>query len=412
MIRRIKMIVLLLLCITCFVGCSQDPESITNEDLDEAFNKYYMELEQDALDLFEVIGRDRTCQYFKERILKNALYTNDNPNSVTIAAESASYDIEQYKLVYDKYYTEPNAELDKLVQLNQELDFYIQCQSDIFHKYPFNFYQCVLDIQSRRMYVTNRIESSNDDLWGVLQKTFGYHTEEGSYWSANSVLYDAFLGNYPGDDLFILYSNELNPFSNAGVYDICYYADGTMLTGQDSAGFQKEVPVLYMVDANDYSVFIEASSEMDYLLKEINNVYDSSVNLDNDTTETVKTEVINNSITDFDYLGVWQDCYSERCVIEIDKINDTYYYILIEWPNSATESTQWVCDAEYNETNNTLEYTCDCYNMVYNDDGSALETPIYEGGKGILYIGADDNLYWEDYTENVGANCVFTKLQQ
>lgn len=65
--NKIRMMLCLFLCIILIGGCGKDPESITDEELDEAIHKYHVELEKDALESFKVIGRDRTCQYFEEK---------------------------------------------------------------------------------------------------------------------------------------------------------------------------------------------------------------------------------------------------------------------------------------------------------------------------------------------------------
>ena len=33
----------------------------------------------------------------------------------------------------------------------------------------------------------------------------------------------------------------------------------------------------------------------------------------------------------------------------------------------------------------------------------------YHDGKGLIYISSDGNLYWNDWKENAGADCVFMK---
>lgn len=406
--KKIAVFVCLLLCAFLFGGCSRDPEFVTKEELDEAIRQSVIELEEDALDLFELVGRERTCQYFEEEI-RNEL--TENAYSAQICSDLVSYTIGKYKLIYDRYFAEPNEELEQLVQLNGELEPHIQTKSDVYHKYTFDFYNCVGDIRCQNLYVSYRIESTYDDnLLGMIQKEIESYTENGSYWCAYNAIYDQWLGTLPGDDISILYSANENPFSAAGVYEIYSYADGTTLTMVDSKGFQKEVPILHLIDANDYFSFIDADNAMSQVIERIGDVYGISLSFGVNNTEMADGNVESGQVTSFDYLGIWQDSNSGRCNMEIDKMNDTYYSIFIQWSSSATESVEWVCDAEYDEENKRLVYTCVCNNVVYMDDGTVQSNLIYDNGEGIIYIGSDGNLYWEDFVEDRGADCVFTKL--
>lgn len=109
-----------------------------------------------------------------------------------------------------------------------------------------------------------------------------------------------------------------------------------------------------------------------------------------------------------EYLGTWQDTWSQRATMEIGK-NNGYYEIVIKWPSGANETTVWMmwgvdgeggsifCD--YSEK--TIKY--------YDEYGNSDVYSVYMGGQATLYI-YDGYLYWEDHMEDAGSNCCFEKV--
>lgn len=112
----------------------------------------------------------------------------------------------------------------------------------------------------------------------------------------------------------------------------------------------------------------------------------------------------------FDFNGGWSDSTSGRCYMEIISQNDKYYEILIDWANSASENTHWEFMAEYDANRGCLVYQNGQRTEQYFPDGGGTvqETVVYTDGSGTIYP-EDGRLYWNDYKENAGSNCVFEK---
>ena len=387
--RKIGLVLWMVLSIVCFSGCGKDPETITDEDLDAALDAYYLELEEDAIEIFEVVGKDRVCKYFEEDILK---YASDEYYS----SDMVSILIEEYELIYNKFYIEDNEKLDKLVEFNKELDYYIQCQSDVFHKYPFSFYQCAADIKQDCVYVTRRIETMYEEtLSGIIQEIYDSFTKEGAYWYACNVVYDSWLGNLPGDDTYVLYSNDLNPFSEAGVYNIVYYADGTSLTIQDGLGFQKEIPVLYLVDENDYVSFMDADVAIREVIIGINNLYGRT--LDYQNTDLDSSYQIDNS-DEMDW--VEGDGFENQTMEEIleekkQLYGDVQYTLLDIGTDGYSELLVNYGEIEADKVTEIYTYDVEC-GMYYYADCIPGTSVLYqaEDGKGILAVQGSQGVEW------------------
>lgn len=110
-----------------------------------------------------------------------------------------------------------------------------------------------------------------------------------------------------------------------------------------------------------------------------------------------------------DYVGFWEDSYSQRCNMTIDAIDDSSCRIQINWSSSALESTHWNMIGHYNFQTGELDYqNCVQRNIEYSDDGNETEDIIYVDGTGSFYL-EDDYLHWDDRKEQVGAQCLFEK---
>lgn len=110
-----------------------------------------------------------------------------------------------------------------------------------------------------------------------------------------------------------------------------------------------------------------------------------------------------------EFVGDWQDSYSQRANMVIEYTEDSKFHIIINWSSSAWENTRWVLEGYYNEEEDGIVYTGAQISEVYNDDGSVMENYIYTDGEGLIYIGRNGKLYWDDWKENVGNECVFEK---
>lgn len=127
-------------------------------------------------------------------------------------------------------------------------------------------------------------------------------------------------------------------------------------------------------------------------------------------TESAEEETETNEDHSAEFVGDWADTISQRCYMTIECSDGINYIIDINWSSSAWENTNWVFYGTYDEEEGGILYSGSEIFTVYNDDGTVDETYIYEDGKGILYIGQNGKLYWEDWEENQGENCVFEKM--
>ncbi len=83
--------------------------------------------------------------------------------------------------------------------------------------------------------------------------------------------------------------------------------------------------------------------------------------------------------------GKWQDTYSKLCSLTIDVIDKETVSIEINWLSSEGENMQWKITGKWD---------------------SYLGMLRYEDGNGFFYMDAG-HLYWVDYKDSAGYNCVF-----
>ena len=110
-----------------------------------------------------------------------------------------------------------------------------------------------------------------------------------------------------------------------------------------------------------------------------------------------------------EYVGYWSDSYSQRCNMTIECNDGIYYYIDIYWGSSAWDSTHWSFIGTYDSNLDGIVYWGSRIEEYYPENGETQETYVYNNGEGFLYI-EDGILYWNDYMENVGADCMFEKM--
>lgn len=110
-----------------------------------------------------------------------------------------------------------------------------------------------------------------------------------------------------------------------------------------------------------------------------------------------------------EFVGEWWDTYSQRCAMTIECNNGVYYYIDINWGSSAWDNTHWSFTGTYDRNRNGIVYSGSQIQEYYSDNGNVQETLIYTDGEGLLFIGDDGMMYWEDYKENAGDECVFER---
>lgn len=112
-----------------------------------------------------------------------------------------------------------------------------------------------------------------------------------------------------------------------------------------------------------------------------------------------------------DYVGHWWDTYSERCNMEINSSDGIYYTIDINWSSGATDNTHWSFYGTYDEMANGIHYSGSRIEEYYSDSGDVQETYVYDNGDGLIWMGDDGMLYWDDNVEGQGANCSFERSE-
>lgn len=113
------------------------------------------------------------------------------------------------------------------------------------------------------------------------------------------------------------------------------------------------------------------------------------------------------------YEGSWHglEYVNDRMFMEISYVdaNGGYFDISISWSDSASEWTQWELQGVYTEEGvmqyygNEIEYG-GSYETVEIE-----ENVVSEAEEGVLWIGDDGLLYWDDYTEPSGETYAFEK---
>lgn len=112
-----------------------------------------------------------------------------------------------------------------------------------------------------------------------------------------------------------------------------------------------------------------------------------------------------------EYVGTWWDTYSQRCNMEISSYDGIYYNIDINWGSSAWDNTHWSFNGTYDEIAGGIHYYGSRIEEYYLDNGEMQETYIYSDGEGLIWIGDEGMLYWDDYIEQQGVECSFEKSE-
>lgn len=161
-------------------------------------------------------------------------------------------------------------DIESLKSKQEELDNYEQNIDDVNQNYSFDIHG--IEMQSGSFYVTQRLEQGyEDNILGMIEKEINSYTEEDS---SNWVAYDVDEFGWPGDERYIIHSDELNPFSEAGVYDVTYVDLGETLSVTDTKGFTAEEPVFLMLTdaaglSYDLRVLYNSEEEQNRIMDEI-----------------------------------------------------------------------------------------------------------------------------------------------
>lgn len=135
------------------------------------------------------------------------------------------------------------------------------------------------------------------------------------------------------------------------------------------------------------------------------------LNMIDDNNEVISNNQ-NTEINPNDYIGTWG---AERCSIEISKVSNNTFDVLIHWGSSAFEYEQWKYTCNFNEENGHLICSDSGVRekVTLTDEEGASEkvTKEYSDGKAEFYI-KDGYLIWNDKKENAGEDMKFEKAIQ
>lgn len=175
--------------------------------------------------------------------------------------------------------------------------------------------------------------------------------------------------------------SELVPLSNAKTTEIIFMVPKVVTDSEDAL-------VVNISGAGEHG-----SEDISYVIRSGNNdEFDAGV-------QTPSAE----------YVGTWQDTYSQRCYMEISSSDGIQYYIDINWGSSAQENTHWSLWGMYDEVMGGIYYNGSKIEEYYPEGGEMQETIVYSDGAGLIWMGDDGMLYWDDHVEEQGRDCSFEK---
>lgn len=106
-------------------------------------------------------------------------------------------------------------------------------------------------------------------------------------------------------------------------------------------------------------------------------------------------------------VGTWSEKSAGRGNIDIKKVSADRYTVQVNWSSSADEMYVWKMTASP-AGSNVLHYT-DCIHsiIVFSEDGSDAETPVYENGTGEFTLLSTNELMWQDDIDQAGQDTLF-----
>lgn len=274
------------------------------------------------------------------------------------------------------------------------------------------------------LYVTNRVETSygdgliNDIAKDIVALTGG---EDIYYYAAYNVVYDSFLGEYPGDEIYLLSLAE--PLADAGTQEFLVVDTGDTEEVTTSNGFVKTVPVLQVVSeealkdiANDYDLYIASIKEITNCYEAINTLLKSSVVIPVQLPE---------SYIEYD------DTYMDDTYMEDSYVEEDYYESCWEnidyWDGMAGYYVCYSCLEEHAISINIFsspETEVIGYVEMYENGVLVLESDLVLGEYGILWfvepgyeyfclepIDIEGQLRYYVYYDEYGGNCEFFLVQ-
>lgn len=140
--------------------------------------------------------------------------------------------------------------ISEVERLTDRLSEYVAANQGLQEKYPFDLR--TVSPSYGTFYITQRLENAySDNILGALQKEFdSYEAQEESKWVAYDVDY-VLDTPIPGDTFRILHADSLNPFTQSGVYTVCYLDAGETTETVNQQGFRNTVPVYQLIDSSE-----------------------------------------------------------------------------------------------------------------------------------------------------------------
>ena len=115
-----------------------------------------------------------------------------------------------------------------------------------------------------------------------------------------------------------------------------------------------------------------------------------------------------------EFVGEWQDSYSQRAVMSVKKTDETGVYdVLIHWGGSYNSAVQWRMQAVAGAQDEILYYENGVKaELTFPDDADApeQETVIWDNGTGYLMF-RDGFLTWYDEQDAQASDCRFVKVE-
>ena len=115
-----------------------------------------------------------------------------------------------------------------------------------------------------------------------------------------------------------------------------------------------------------------------------------------------------------EFVGEWQDSYSQRAVMSVKKTAETGVYdVLVHWGGSYNSAMQWRMKAVAGAQDEILSYENGVKaELTFPDDADApeQETVIWNNGTGYLMF-RDGYLTWYDEQDAQAADCRFVKVE-
>lgn len=106
------------------------------------------------------------------------------------------------------------------------------------------------------------------------------------------------------------------------------------------------------------------------------------------------------------FTGQWGDSVGQRCMMSVNYHNGSFVFD-INWGSSAFETSTWHFVGNYDSSTNEVYYSNGIHSRnKTNDNGESETTVLYTNGAGTFKI-VNGFMYWNDYIENQGENCVF-----